>query len=88
MQANPPASRREGSIVSETFRNGNRFLARPQAYEKYLVPALMGPWAEQLVDAAAIAPGEHVLDVGCGTGIVARTAARRAGTGGRGRRWT
>jgi ubiquinone/menaquinone biosynthesis C-methylase UbiE len=54
-----------------------------EAYEKYLVPALMRRWAEQLVDLAAIAPGERVLDVGCGTGIVARTAAARAGAGGR-----
>lgn len=54
-----------------------------EAYEKYLVPALMGRWAERLVDAAAIASGERVLDVGCGTGIVARTAARGVAPGGR-----
>ena len=32
-----------------------------------------------LVDAAAIAPGERVLDVACGTGVVARAAADRVG---------
>lgn len=50
-----------------------------EAYEKYLVPALMERWAGQLVDAAGIGAGERVLDVGCGTGIVARTAAARVG---------
>jgi ubiquinone/menaquinone biosynthesis C-methylase UbiE len=54
-----------------------------EAYEKYLVPAMMGRWAEQLVARVEIAPGEHVLDVGCGTGIVARTAAPRVGAAGR-----
>jgi len=31
---------------------------------------------------AALQPGERALDVACGTGIVARTAARRLGSGG------
>jgi len=32
-----------------------------------------------LMDAAAIAPGERVLDVGCGNGLTSRDAARAAG---------
>lgn len=35
------------------------------------------PMAGQLVDRAAVSPEDHVLDIGCGTGIVAITAARR-----------
>lgn len=54
----------------------------PAAYERYLVPAMMRPWAEELVEWLAVAPGERVLDVGCGTGIVARTAAHRLGARG------
>jgi ubiquinone/menaquinone biosynthesis C-methylase UbiE len=50
-----------------------------EAYERYLVPAIFREGAEKLVDHAAIQPGERVLDVGCGTGIVARTAASRTG---------
>lgn len=51
------------------------------AYEEYLVPAL-SEWAERLVDFAEVTEGEQVLDVGCGTGIVARTAAPIVGDSG------
>lgn len=53
------------------------------AYEQRLVPALFSPCAERLVEAAAVGPGARVLDVACGTGVVARTAAARAGPEGR-----
>jgi ubiquinone/menaquinone biosynthesis C-methylase UbiE len=38
---------------------------------------------EAYLDALSIAPGEHVLDVGCGTGVVARAVARRLAPNGR-----
>ena len=46
-------------------------------YESRFVPAIFAEWAPLLVDAARIRPGQSVLDVACGTGIVARTAADR-----------
>jgi SAM-dependent methyltransferase len=49
----------------------------PELYERCLVPAIFGPWAEDLVVAAAPRTGERVLDVACGTGIVARLAAQQ-----------
>lgn len=49
-------------------------------YESTFVPALFAEWAERLVAAAAPTSAEKVLDVACGTGIVARTAAGKAGT--------
>ena len=53
-----------------------------QAYERYVARYILGPWAPALVDAAALAPGERVLDVACGTGVVARAAAERVGADG------
>jgi len=47
------------------------------------VPAQFAPCAGQLLDLADVRPGERVLDVACGTGIVARQAAARVGAGGR-----
>jgi ubiquinone/menaquinone biosynthesis C-methylase UbiE len=49
----------------------------PQTYEALAVPAFFRPFAEDLVDRAALASGERVLDVACGTGVVARAAAAR-----------
>jgi ubiquinone/menaquinone biosynthesis C-methylase UbiE len=45
----------------------------PAAYEKYLVPGFFKPWAEELVSLASPSKGSDILDVACGTGIVART---------------
>ncbi len=47
----------------------------PAAYEKYLVPGFFKPWAETLTNLVSPAPGSDVLDVACGTGIVARTVS-------------
>jgi ubiquinone/menaquinone biosynthesis C-methylase UbiE len=49
-----------------------------QSYESYMVPALFAPCAERLVSAAGLGPGEQVLDLGCGTGAVARRVAKTA----------
>jgi SAM-dependent methyltransferase len=54
----------------------------PEIYERLLVQPLFRPFAEQLIESAAVAPGERVLDVACGTGIVARLAHERVGAKG------
>src|SRR5262245_42171502 len=58
--------------ATETFRIP---VAVAETYESKFVPALFAEWAPHLVNAAGVAPGQAVLDVACGTGIVARTAA-------------
>ena len=55
----------------------------PENYERYLVASIFAAWADDLVEVAALQPSERVLDIACGTGIVARTAARKLGSGGR-----
>lgn len=50
-----------------------------EAYERYIVQAFMQGWTHGLLDAATIAAGARILDVACGTGVVARQAASRVG---------
>ena len=54
-------------------------IAAATAYEELHVPALFQQWAPRVVEAAQIQSGHRVLDVACGTGIVAREAASRLG---------
>jgi ubiquinone/menaquinone biosynthesis C-methylase UbiE len=54
-----------------------------ETYESYMVPVLFAPWASRLLEAARARAGERALDVGCGTGIVARRAARQIGAAGK-----
>jgi ubiquinone/menaquinone biosynthesis C-methylase UbiE len=53
----------------------------PELYERYLVPAITSMWAADLVERARPVAGEALLDVACGTGIVARSAAERIARG-------
>jgi hypothetical protein len=77
------ASLAEGgnNIMNTALRGEGCQLDRegPRAYECYLVPAFFRPCAELLLDLAVVGPGDRVLDVACGTGIVARRAAVRVG---------
>jgi ubiquinone/menaquinone biosynthesis C-methylase UbiE len=54
-----------------------------EAYERHMVPGMFLHWTELAVRIAAPQPGEHVLDVACGTGIGARVAARALGPSGK-----
>lgn len=51
-------------------------------YERFFVPAIGAPLAADLVRRAALRPGERVLDVACGTGVVARHALQDVGADG------
>ena len=54
----------------------------PENYERHFVPYIAAPLAEDLLEIAALRPGERVLDVACGTGIVARLSRQRVGDDG------
>jgi SAM-dependent methyltransferase len=66
-------------------KNGQWQLSAEAAelYERYVARHILGPWAPLLVDVARVDVGERVLDVACGTGLVARAAAERVGSAGR-----
>jgi ubiquinone/menaquinone biosynthesis C-methylase UbiE len=50
-----------------------------EIYERVLVAPLFRPFAEQLVTRVAPTRGDMIIDVACGTGIVARVARERLG---------
>lgn len=54
----------------------------PEMYERWLVGPLFRPWAEVTFEEVKLSPGHRVLDVACGTGIVARVARERLGAAG------
>jgi ubiquinone/menaquinone biosynthesis C-methylase UbiE len=54
----------------------------PANYERFFVPAIGAPLATDLIDLAALRPGERVLDIACGTGVVARLASQQVGATG------
>ncbi|MCB1050836.1 MAG: methyltransferase domain-containing protein [Acidobacteria bacterium] len=56
-------------------------VAGARAYEYLHVPALFQQWCAGILDAAGVCENQRVLDVACGTGILARTANQRIGSG-------
>ncbi|MDX8452142.1 methyltransferase domain-containing protein [Mesorhizobium sp. VK9D] len=54
----------------------------PEMYERWLVGPLFRPWAEATFEELKLSPGHRVLDIACGTGIVARVARERLGAAG------
>lgn len=50
-----------------------------EAYQAYMVPTMFLPWSQELLTRIEPRPGERVLDLACGTGVVARGAAARIG---------
>jgi ubiquinone/menaquinone biosynthesis C-methylase UbiE len=55
----------------------------PEMYEQWLVGPLFRPFVEAIILDLQLSPGECVLDIACGTGIVARVAKERVGERGR-----
>ena len=70
--------------VDETgqHKTGQVAASAAEIYEAFFVPALFIDWPVQVLTAADVGPGNHVLDIACGTGILARHAAAVIGSKG------
>lgn len=54
-----------------------------EIYQSIFVPAMMGEWPLQVIALTFPQPGEHVLDIACGTGALTRCVAKSLGPSGR-----
>lgn len=54
-----------------------------RGYESLFVPALFEQWTTHLIEGGGVRAGSHVLDIACGTGVLARKAQSRTGPNGR-----
>lgn len=68
--------------MNERARRSDQQETPAEVFDRLFLPAMAGPWAVRLVDAAGLTPGSRVLDVACGTGAVAQEALRRVGPDG------
>src|SRR5438105_1527352 len=71
--------RTENQEQAEHWNSGDEvghWIAQQDAYDR-----MLAPFAEMIIDAAAIRPGERVLDIGCGCGATTLAVARSVGTG-------
>ena len=57
-------------------------LSAAEIYQKNTVPYTTGPFSAILLEYARPQPGEQVVDIACGTGVVARQTAPRVGVSG------
>ena len=64
---------------SEKADRGQVSRSAADIYEEFFVPALFGEWSARVCDRAAIYPGQVILDVACGTGVLAREVMKRVG---------
>ena len=62
-----------------SHERGQVITSAAKIYEEFFVPALFAEWPTYVLKAANVQTGDRVLDVGCGTGVLAREAARQVG---------
>lgn len=53
-----------------------------EVYDRFFVPALFQQWGNIIAEIAGVKPGQRVLDVACGTGVLTLAAEERVGSDG------
>jgi ubiquinone/menaquinone biosynthesis C-methylase UbiE len=67
-------------MTTATYRNYSGSAA--ELYQSFFVPAIAIPVSGELLRTTKLEPGERVVDVACGTGVITRAAAERVGSTG------
>jgi ubiquinone/menaquinone biosynthesis C-methylase UbiE len=66
--------------IDSVLATWSRYQDSPEeAFDTFLVPVLLRPFAEDLLEAVQPGPGERALDIACGSGAVACAALHRVG---------
>ena len=52
-------------------------------YEAFYIPSLFQEWCPRAITAADLIPGHHVIDIACGTGVLALAVSENVGPNGR-----
>lgn len=78
-QASEPCSVADPETDAAT---GQVSASAAEIYQDFFVPAIFAQWPDRILDIAGLVAGDDVIDVGCGTGVLAAAAAARLdGTG-------
>jgi SAM-dependent methyltransferase len=67
----------------DMIQQGQVVQSAAEIYEQFFLPALFAQWSGPVLQAAQVGPGQQVLDVACGTGILARMAVSHVKPNGR-----
>jgi SAM-dependent methyltransferase len=68
--------------LMDAIETGQVNRSAAEVYEEFFIPALFQQWTGRVLDVAHVQTGQRVLDVACGTGILARAAGERVGAAG------
>jgi SAM-dependent methyltransferase len=83
MKTAPHASLEPAGPNAEMIRYWNQDAGPRWIHRQEQITAQIRPHGQRALDRAGIAPGDHVLDVGCGAGETTLEIARRVGARGR-----
>jgi ubiquinone/menaquinone biosynthesis C-methylase UbiE len=66
----------------DQHNSGQVVASAAEIYEQFFVPALFAEWPERILKLSKVTTGDRVLDVACGTGVLARKTAELVGASG------